>query len=159
MTTKEYLNQLRKLTFMVDAKFEELYRLRTLACRITVSTEGERVKSTSDPDRMAEAVGKIIKCEDELNILIKRLMKQRTQIIGQIDSLENPSSHKILTLRYVQELSDKEIASKMNIAPSHVYRVQKVALNEFEDKFGAKYMNRINTVGTEYEKLIVNESK
>ena len=153
MTTKEYLNQLRKLTFMVDAKFEELYRLRTLACRITVSTEGERVKSTSDPDRMAEAVGKIIKCEDELNLLIKRTMNQRKQIIEMIDSLENPSSHKILTLRYVQELSDKEIASKMNIVPSNVYKIQKTALQEFEDKFGDKYLKKIDTISPEYKKL------
>lgn len=153
MTTKEYLNQLRKLTFMVDAKFEELYRLRTLACRVTVSTEGERVKSTSEPDRMAEAVAKIIKCEDELNILIKRTMNQRQQIIEMIDSLENPSSHKILTLRYVQELSDKEIASKMNIVPSNVYKIQKTALIEFENKFGDKYLKKYDTVSPEYEKL------
>ena len=138
---------------MVDAKFEELYRLRTLACRVTVSTEGERVKSTSEPDRMAEAVAKIIKCEDELNILIKRTMNQRQQIIEMIDSLENPSSHKILTLRYVQELSDKEIASKMNIVPSNVYKIQKTALIEFENKFGDKYLKKIDTVSPEYEKL------
>ena len=98
MTTKDYLNQIRKLTFMVDAKLEEIYRLRTLACRITVSTEGERVKSTPDPDRLADAVAKIIKNEEELNILVKRLMNQRTQIIGMTDELENPNSHKILTL-------------------------------------------------------------
>lgn len=153
MTTKEYLNQIGKLTFMIEAKLEELYRLRTLACRVTVSTEGERVKSTPEPDRLADAVEKIIKCEEELNVLIKRTMKQRTQIIEQIDSLENPNSHKILTLRYVQEMTDKEIASKMNIAPSHVYKVQKIALNEFEDKYGKKYLPRIDTVGEEFDKL------
>ena len=138
---------------MVDAKLEELYRLRTLACRITVSTEGERVKSTSDPDRLTEAVAKIIKCEEELSHLIKRTMNQRTQIIAMIDALENPSSHKVLTLRYVQELSDKEIASKMNIAPNHVYKIQKIALTEFEEKYGEKYLAKIDTVDKEYQKM------
>lgn len=153
MTTKEYLNQIRKLTFMVDAKLEEIYRLRTLACRITVSTEGERVKSTPDPDRLADAVAKIIKNEEELNILVKRLMNQRTQIIGMIDELENPNSHKILTLRYVQELTDKEIAAKMNIVPSNVYKIQKAALREFEERFGDRYLTKIDTIGPEYQKL------
>lgn len=153
MTTKEYLNQIRKLSFMVEAKLDEIYRLRTLACRMTVSTEGERVKSSPDPDRLAEAVAKIIKCEEELNLLVKRSMNQRTQIIKMIDSLENPSSHKILTLRYVQELTDKEIASKMNIAPNHVYKVQKIALNEFEEKFGDKYLTKVDVVSYEYGKL------
>jgi len=138
---------------MVDAKLEEIYRLRTLACRITVSTEGERVKSTPDPDRLADAVAKIIKNEEELNILVKRLMNQRTQIIGMIDELENPNSHKILTLRYVQELTDKEIAAKMNIVPSNVYKIQKTALREFEDRFGDRYLTKIDTVNPEYQKL------
>ena len=153
MTTKEYLNQIRKLTFMIDAKLDEIYRLRTLACRMTVSTEGERVKSSPDPDRLADAVSKIIEREDELNILVKRYMKQRSQIIEMIDELENPNSHKILTLRYVQELSDKEISVKMNIAPNHVYKVQKIALNEFEDKFSDRYMTKIDTIGPEFAKL------
>lgn len=153
MTTKEYLNQVGKLTFMIDAKFEELYRLQTLACRITVATEGERVKSSPDTDKMAEAVEKIIECEKELNTLIKRTINQRNQIIKMIDELENPNSHKILTLRYVQDLTDKEIASKMNIAPSHVYKVQKTALNDFENKYGDRYLTKIDTIGREFEKL------
>lgn len=153
MTTKEYLNQIGKLTFMIEAKFEELYRLQTLACRVTVATDGERVKSTPDPDRMADAVEKIIKCEEELNVLIKRTVNQRSQIIKMIDALDNPNSHKILTLRYVQELTDKEIASKMNIAPSHVYKVQKTALIEFEEKYGDKYLKKIDTISREFEKL------
>lgn len=153
MTTKEYLNQIGKLTFMIEAKFEELYRLQTLACRVTVATDGERVKSSPDPDRMADAVEKIIKCEEELNVLIKRTVNQRSQIIKMIDALDNPNSHKILTLRYVQELTDKEIASKMNIAPSHVYKVQKTALIEFEEKYGDKYLKKIDTISREFEKL------
>lgn len=153
MTTKEYLNQIGKLTFMIEAKFEELYRLQTLACRVTVATDGERVKSSPDPDRMADAVEKIIKCEEELNVLIKRTVNQRSQIIKMIDALDNPNSHKILTLRYVQELTDKEIASKMNIAPSHVYKVQKTALIEFEEKYGDKYLKKIDTISREFEKV------
>ena len=153
MTTKEYLNQIGKLTFMIEAKFEELYRLQTLACRVTVATDGERVKSSPDPDRMADAVEKIIKCEEELNVLIKQTVNQRSQIIKMIDALDNPNSHKILTLRYVQELTDKEIASKMNIAPSHVYKVQKTALIEFEEKYGDKYLKKIDTISREFEKL------
>ena len=153
MTTKEYLNQIGKLTFMIEAKFEELYRLQTLACRVTVATDGERVKSSPDPGRMADAVEKIIKCEEELNVLIKRTVNQRSQIIKMIDALDNPNSHKILTLRYVQELTDKEIASKMNIAPSHVYKVQKTALIEFEEKYGDKYLKKIDTISREFEKV------
>ena len=153
MTTKEYLSQIGKLTFMVEAKFNELERLETLACRVTVSTEGEGVKSTPDPDRMADAVEKIIECETKLNALIKRTVNQRSQIIKMIHDLDNPNSHKILTLRYVQEKTDKEIASKMNISQAHVYKVLKVALCDFEDKYGDRYLNKIDTISKEFEKM------
>ena len=142
MTTKEYLGQIRKLSLMVEAKLDERYRLMSLACRITVPTDGDRVKSTPDPDKMANAVEKIIKCEKEIDVLVENLLDKRKEIISQIDNLENPSAYGILTYRYVQFLSDKEIADKMDIAISAVYKIQKAALMEFEKKYGSIYLKK-----------------
>lgn len=140
MTTKEYLNQIEKITLMIDAKLEERYRLMSLACRVTVPTDGERVKSTSDPDKMANMVDKIIACENEIDSLVTELLAKKAQIVHLIDSIENPNLYNVLTLRYVQFLNDKEIAGKMNIAPSNVYKLQKSALIEFETRYGSKYL-------------------
>jgi len=140
MTTREYLSQIRKLSLMVEAKLEERYRLQSLACRITVPIEGERVKSSSDPDRLTNAVAKIIKCENQLDALITRLIDKRNEIIVKIDSLDNPSMYSILTYKYVQCLSDKEISVKMGISLSGISKVHKSALVEFEKRFGPKYL-------------------
>lgn len=140
MTTREYLDQIRKLSLMIEAKLDERYKLMSLACRITVPTDGERVRSTSDPDRLTNVVDKIIECEKEIDRLIDLSIKKRKEIITMIDNMENPSSYGILTFRYVQFLSDKEIADKMHIAISSVYKIQKAALIEFENKYGSKYL-------------------
>lgn len=140
MTTKEYLGQIEKITLMIDAKLDERYRLMSLACRVTVSTEGERVKSSPDPDKMTNIVEKLIKCEEEIDILVDSLLKKKNVIISQIDAIENPNLYNILTLKYVQFLPDKEIAIKMGMVQSNVYKVQKAALGEFERRYGEKYL-------------------
>ena len=134
MTTREYLDQIRKLSLMIEAKLDERYKLMSLACRITVPTDGDRVKSSSDPDRLTNIVEKIIKCEKEIDFLIDETLVKRKEIISQIDNIENPATYGILTYRYVQFLSDKEIADKMHVALSSVYKIQKAALIEFEMK-------------------------
>lgn len=140
MTTRAYLDQIRKLSLMIEAKLDERYKIMSLACRITVPTDGERVKNTSDPDKLSNVVEKLIKCEKEIDMLIEETIKKRNEIIALIDTLENPSSYGILTFRYVQFLSDKEIADKMHVAVSSVYKIQKIALLEFEEKYGPRYL-------------------
>ena len=148
MTTREYLDQIRKLSLMIEAKLDERYKLMSLACRITVPTDGDRVKSSSDPDRLTNIVEKIIKCEKEIDFLIDETLVKRKEIISQIDNIENPATYGILTYRYVQFLSDKEIADKMHVALSSVYKIQKAALIEFEMKYGHIYL----TTGDIYER-------
>ena len=141
MTTREYLGQIRKYQLMVEAKLEERYRLQSLACRVTVPVEGERVKSSSDPDRLTNAVAKIIKCEEELDRAISKLIDKRKEIISRIDSMERQNSYSVLTYRYVQGLSDKEISVKLGITSlSGVRKIHKNALIEFEEKYGPKYL-------------------
>lgn len=141
MTTREYLGQIRKYQLMVEAKLEERYRLQSLACRVTVPAEGERVKSSSDPDRLTNAVAKIIKCEEELDRAISKLIDKRKEIIARIDSMESQNSYSVLTYRYVQGLSDKEISVKLGITSlSGVRKIHKNALIEFEEKYGPKYL-------------------
>lgn len=141
MTTRAYLGQIDMLRCKIENKMEERYRLQQLAYRITVPIEGERVKSTSNPDRMTDAVAKIIACETDLNSVIEQFIDKRNEIIALIDTMESQNSYSVLTYRYVQGLSDKEIAIKLGInSLSGVKKIHKNALIEFEEKFGTKYL-------------------
>ena len=153
MTTREYLDKIRKLSIMIEAKLDERYKIMSLACRVTVPTDGERVKNTSDPDRLSNVVEKLIKCENEIDKLIERTIKKRNEIIGLIDTMENPQSYGVLTYRYVQFLSDKEIADKMNVAVSSVYKIQKIALIEFEEKYGPRYLTTADVFEKDRKKV------
>jgi len=140
MTTREYLNQINKINLVIEAKVEDEIRLRALATKVTVPTDGERVKSSSDPDRMTNIVAKIIELDKELEETLNIWIEKRKIIIEQIDSIENPTYYHFLDLKYVKGMSRKEIQSKMAVSKSAIFNIQKEALIEFELKFGYKYL-------------------
>ena len=154
MTTRDFLGQIEMLRRKIENKMEERYRLQQLAYRITVPIEGERVKSTSNPDRMTDAVAKIISCERDLNSVIEQFIDKRNEIIGLIDTMESQNSYSVLTYRYVQGLSDKDIAIKLGInSLSGVKKIHKNALIEFENKFGNIYLTKEDIKETERKKI------
>lgn len=146
MTTKEYLNQINKINLMIEAKLEDIACLRNIACRITVPTENERVKSSIDIDKMSNAVTKIIELEKETEVLVDELIKKRKMIIKQIDDMDNSDYYSFLTYKYVQLLQTKEIAGKMGIAKSAMFKIQNEALREFEERYGTEYLDNSESV-------------
>ena len=141
MTTREYLNQIHKINLMIEAKLDEINRLRDMVCRISVPMNGEKVKSSSDPDKLTNTVAKIIKLEKEIDKNVEQLVSLRKKIISQIDAISDPLYYSFLTYRYVQQLSTKEIFSKMNIGKTAMFKIQKNALLEFEKIYGEEYIN------------------
>ena len=141
MTTREYLNQIHKINLMIEAKLDEINRLRDMVCRISVPMNGEKVKSSSDPDKLTNTVAKIIKLEKEIDKNVEQLVSLRKKIISQIDAISDPLYYSFLTYRYVQQLSTKEIFSKMNIGKTAMFKIQKNALLEFDKIYGEEYIN------------------
>ena len=141
MTTREYLNQIHKINLMIEAKLDEINHLRDMVCRISVPMNGEKVKSSSDPDKLTNTVAKIIKLEKEIDKNVEQLVLLRKKIISQIDAISDPLYYSFLTYRYVQQLSTKEIFSKMNIGKTAMFKIQKNALLEFEKIYGEEYIN------------------
>ncbi len=139
MTTKEYLNQIYKINLMLEAKLEEINNLRAMACRVTVPSECEKVKTSTNPDKIVNAVAKIVDLEKETENIVEDLIKKRKTIIEQIDAIEVPEYYSFLTYKYVQLLQTKEIADKMGIAKSAMFRIQAEALEEFEKRYRSEY--------------------
>ncbi len=139
MTTKEYLNQIHKYNIMLEAKLEEINALRAMACIITVPTSSEKVKTSVNPDKLTNAVAKIVELEKETDKVIDELIKKRKLIIEQIDAIEVPEYYSFLTYKYVQLLQTKEIMDKMGIAKSAMFRIQAEALEEFGNRYRNEY--------------------
>ena len=96
MVTKQYLWQIERLDKMIQNKLSEIYQLKTMACSVTVSNDGERVQTSSDKDRLGSTVAKIVDLEKETDRLVDRFIDKRNHIIEQIDGIEDMNMYHVL---------------------------------------------------------------
>lgn len=140
MTTKTYLSQIERLDRMIQNKLSEIYQLKTMACSVTVSNDGERVQNSGDKDRMGSTVAKIVDLERETDELVDSFVRKRKRIIEQIDSIEDLDFYHVLSMRYVARDTFETIAAKTNWSIRKIFSLHGKALLEFEKMYGSEYL-------------------
>ena len=138
MDTKQYLQQIERLDKMIQNKLSEIYQLKTMACSVTVSSENDRVQTSSDKDRLGSTVAKIVDLEKETDRLVDRFIDKRSHIISQIDGLDNIDYYHVLSMRYVARDTFETIAKKTNWSIRKVFSIHGEALKEFERLYGSE---------------------
>lgn len=142
MTTKNYLKQISRFEFMIANKKREIDNLDIMIHGTTSSgINPDKVQTSMNGDKMADSVGKLVDLQKEIEGLMALYIMQRKEIIEQIDSLENTKSYVVLTDMYVNKMSFYEIADELHCSKRNVELFLKNGLNEFEDKFGANYLD------------------
>lgn len=131
-----YLSQIEKFEKMIKNKLEEIYRLRLMACNITVSNENERVQTSGNKDNVGNVVSKIIDMEKEVDSLIDK----RCDIVCQIESIKDTDLYDVLAKRYILGRSNKEISVELKKSYRHITRLFDFAHKEFENIYGSEYL-------------------
>ena len=140
MTTKEYLNQIRESRKRVNEKQEQINTMREQLTSVSVKLDGERVSSSSDPDKIGAMVANILEREAELKALLDKYLEKERLISEQIDSMPNYRCREILHWRYVEQKTFEEIsANYMFVSFRHAVRLHGRALREFETQYGHLY--------------------
>ena len=140
MDTKQYLQQIERLDKMIQNKLSEIYRLKTMACSVTVSNDSERVQTSSDKDRLGSTVAKIVDLEKETDRLVDSFVEKRKRIVEQIDSIDNIDYYNVLSMRYVSRDTFESIAEKTNWSIRKVFTLHGKALLDFEARYGKEYL-------------------
>lgn len=143
MDTKTYLNQISRLERQIQNKLSEIYQLKTMACSVTVSNEGERVQTSGDKDRLGSVVAKIVDLEHETDRLVDSFVTKRNKIIEQIDGIENEDFYHVLSLRYVGKQTFENISKITHWSTRKVFNLHDQALKEFEKLYGAEYFANV----------------
>jgi uncharacterized protein YukE len=111
MQAKTYLKQIKKLNTLIENKKIEIEQLQAAAEGASSSLFSERVQTSVNPDRMANAIGKYIELEKELEKRLQELISVRQEIIStieQLDTVEYDTLHMI----YVQNLTFYDVSAK-----------------------------------------------
>lgn len=111
MTAKEYMRQLEKLDTIIENKLQEKVRWMEIAKGTGSSfSSSERVQTSGNQQKMADAVIKYIGLEEEIDRYIDRLVDTRQEIISTIEQL-NATYYDLLHKIYVQRIPLKEVAA------------------------------------------------
>lgn len=143
METKQYLNQISRLERQIQNKLSEIYQLKTMACSVTVSNDGERVQTSGDKDRLGSTVAKIVDLEKETDNVVGCFVDKRKRIIEQIDGMENEDYYHVLSMRYVGRNTFEDIAKATNWSIRKVFSIHGKALQEFEQMYGKEYLENV----------------
>lgn len=111
MQAEEYLTRLSKLMKLIQNKKAERDLWREIAAGAGRFSTGERVQSTSNPQKLADAVLEKIGLEDAITEAIRRLEKEWMEIITTLEMLP-PVHYDVLHLGYIQGLNLDEIADR-----------------------------------------------
>lgn len=139
---KEYLMQIAKLDELISNKRWELSQLRASAEGLAahgddVTIKGEKhvldkVQSSSNPQRMADAVCSLMDVEQRVQADIARWQAEKQQIISIIQPLPEVE-YKLLHRRYVKGIPLRDIADEFERTYSWATTVHGIALKRVQD--------------------------
>ena len=124
---KKYLMQIEKIDSMIENKKAEKEYWQTVATGTTMQLS-EKVQTSSNGEKMTNAVLKILKVQEELDECIVRLNNERKEIISVLEQL-NAKEYDLLHKVYVQYFTLKEYMFMKHISYSSVTFLHGQALN------------------------------
>lgn len=139
MGVKQYLQQVKRLDDIVNAKYEQIEALRLIATKITTYPRDVKVQTSPSNDRLEKIVVKIADLENELNSSIDKLVDLKAEITQRIDEVSNNDYRLLLALRYLNFKTWEQIANEMHYDVRWIHELHKRALAEFENMQILKY--------------------
>lgn len=111
---------------LIDAKIEEIRRLRELSVSITSADPSrEFVQGGSQVQcRFADIINRIIDLENELNDEVIEMLDCEIEAKGFIETVKDPVLRVFLHYYYIDRLTIEQIAQKMNYSIRQLYRIK-----------------------------------
>ena len=130
MTVKEYLGQAYRLDQRINSKLEQVASLNELATKCSSTLTGMPRNPNRGTSTMADAVGKIVDLQAEINRDIDRLVDLKREMVSLIKAVDNTEYQTLLELRYLCFKTWEQISVDMGYSIQHIYRLREKAYDE-----------------------------
>lgn len=140
--TKKYLRQVRHMDNVITNRLKERERLHATLTNIGGVMKPDKVQTSGTKDRIGDGVTKLVALEGEIDSLIDKMVDTRRVILSQLESLSDTKYYQILYMRYIDDKSFGEISGALNVPERSVKRHHDKALDEFESRYGVKYLKK-----------------
>lgn len=131
MTAKQYLRQLQRIGYQIEAIQEQILRIRSRLESTTIQNTGERVQSSSMGDQFASQIAALVDKEREYQAMLMDYEILRTRIIDKIVQLPDGIHVKLLTMVYVDNYSLKAAADQLHYSYDRIVHIHGEALSSF----------------------------
>lgn len=111
MNAKHYLLQIRKLDSLISNKLAEVDHWKNVAFGTGAYSEGDRVQSSGNKQKMAAAVERYIDIQAEITADIDKLIDLKQEVIKTIEKL-SVTEYDLLHKVYVQGLTLDDVAER-----------------------------------------------
>ncbi len=109
MTAKQYLEKYRELAAAINAKSEQIDRLREFLTG--TSSGGSNGSGGSQPyDRLGDGTGDIVDMEHEKDAMVDELVEMQVVIRRNLSRITNPKIREVIEYRYINGYSYEKIA-------------------------------------------------
>ena len=133
MTVKEYLQQYSNADREINAKLDQIHRLRELATKTTSTLTPDKVQSGTE-NKIERIVTKIVDLEREVEAEIYELIKTKRMVEGTINQIEAAALRNVLKLRYINGWRWEKIACELNYDFRYVLKLHGIALYEIQKR-------------------------
>ena len=128
---KEWLQEVRKIDTMIRNKEAERLQWKSIALGVSSFTAGEKVQSSGNPHKMADAISKYVDLEKEINRKIDELVDKRNEIISVIEQLPE-AEYDLLHKVYIQYMTLDEVAYARSKSKSWSTTLHGIALKHLQ---------------------------
>lgn len=134
MNAENWLNQVRKLDQLIDAKIAERNRLIALATDISPKPMDGMPHSNSGTvsQRMQNAVINLILLEQELNKIIDKYVDYKQEVVKVLETLPD-KEYGVLHRHYIRYMTWEQVAEDMECSTVQVWRIKKKGLKNLEN--------------------------
>ena len=130
--SKAFLLQIEKINRQIRNKEKERDQWRDIALAVSPKGGGDKVKSTSNQQKMANAVEKYVDLEKEIDGQIDKLIDTKAEIISVIEKL-NTNEYDLIYKRYIQGMTLAEIAFAEKKSYSWATALHGIALENIKE--------------------------
>lgn len=131
MEAKAFLMQLQTLKKKIESKRAEIEQLKSVAYGVTPQSNGDRVQSSGNSERMASAVVGYMQLETELSQHLVQYCRAMREVIAVVEQLKEPY-YSIIHKRYIRNKPFAEIAEEENYSYQYIIDLHGVALQKVQ---------------------------
>ena len=130
MNAEDWLNQVKKLDELIDAKIAERERLNAIATDISPRPmDGMPFSNTGTvSQRMPDAIIKLIELAKEIDVLVDKYINYKQTVVKTLEKLPD-KEYGVLHRHYIRYMTWEQVADDMGYSTMQVWRIKKNALN------------------------------